>query len=120
MRGNATWLILIAVGAVVTAGVVDAVRGSASNPEAALAGESASEPSATMALPEQTATEPPASTESEATTEPVPEATAASVQKPSATEAPHVHAITPGPGDGAAAAGEAKTVPARPRGLTHA
>jgi hypothetical protein len=33
MRGKATWLILVAVGAVVTAGFIDAVRGSSSNPE---------------------------------------------------------------------------------------
>ena len=63
MRGRATWLILIAVGAVVTAGVVDAVRGSSSNPEAAQAGESSIEPSTTTALPVQTATEPIATTE---------------------------------------------------------
>jgi len=52
--------------------------------------------------------------------EPVPEAIVVSGQKPSATEAPHEHAIAPQPGDGAAASGEARTVPARPKGLTHA
>jgi hypothetical protein len=71
MRSKATWLILIAVGAVVTAGVVDAVRGSSSIPEAAQAGESVIEPSTTTALPVQTATEPMATTEPAAITEPV-------------------------------------------------
>jgi hypothetical protein len=71
MRGKATWLILIAVGAVVTAGVVDAVRGSSSNPEAAQSGESVIEPSITTALPVQTATELVATNEPVATTEPV-------------------------------------------------
>ena len=70
MRGRATWLILIAVGAVVTAGLVDAVRGSSSNPEAAQDGLSVTEPSTTMALPAQT-TEAMTTTESLATTEPV-------------------------------------------------
>jgi hypothetical protein len=37
MRAKVTWLILTAVTAVVLAGVVDAVRGSSSNPEAAQA-----------------------------------------------------------------------------------
>jgi hypothetical protein len=71
MRSKATWLILIAVGAVVTAGVVDAVRGSSSNPEAAQAGESSIEPSTTTALPVQTATEPVATTEPVASTQQV-------------------------------------------------
>ena|SRR5215203_1676095 len=71
MRGKATWLIFIAVGAVVTAGIVDAVRGSSSTPEAAQAGESAVEPSSTTALPVQTATEPVATTEPAADTAPV-------------------------------------------------
>ena len=64
-------MILIAVGAVVTAGVVDAVRGSSSNPEAAQAGESVIEPPTTTALPVQTATQPVATTEPAAMTEPV-------------------------------------------------
>ena len=71
MRSKATWLILIALGAVVTAGVVDAVRGSSSNPEAAQVGESLIEASTTTARPEQTATEPVATTEPGASTEPV-------------------------------------------------
>jgi hypothetical protein len=71
MRSKATWLILIALGAVVTAGVVDAVHGSSSNPEAAQVGESVIEPSTTTALPVQTATEPVATTEPLAITEPV-------------------------------------------------
>jgi hypothetical protein len=71
MRGKASWLILIAVGAVVTAGVVDAVRGSSSNPEAAQAGESVVEPSTTTALPVQTPTEPVVTTEPAAIAEPV-------------------------------------------------
>ena len=71
MRGKATWLILIAVGAVVTAGVVDAVRGSSSNPEAAQAGVSAIEPPTTTTLPVQTATKPVATTEPTAIADPV-------------------------------------------------
>jgi hypothetical protein len=71
MRGKATWLILIAVGAVVTAGVVDAVRGSSSNPEAAQAGEPVIEPSTTTAPPVQTTTEPEATTEPAVIAEPV-------------------------------------------------
>jgi hypothetical protein len=71
MRGKATWLILIAVGAVVTAGVVDAVRGSSSNPEAAQAGEPVVEPSTTTALPVQTAAEPLVTTEPAAIAAPV-------------------------------------------------
>ena len=71
MRGAATWLILIAVGAVITASVVDAVRGSSSNPEAAPAGETVVEPSTTTAPPVQTATEPAATTEPGAITAPV-------------------------------------------------
>jgi hypothetical protein len=71
MRGKSTWLILIAVGAVVIAGVVDAVRGSSSNPEAGQAAESVIEPSNTTALPAQTATEPMATTEAVAIGEPV-------------------------------------------------
>ena len=63
-------MILIAVGAVVTAGVVDSVRGSSSNPEAAQAGESVVEPSTTTALPVQTATEPAVTTEPAAIAEP--------------------------------------------------
>jgi hypothetical protein len=70
MRRKATWLILIAVGAVVTTGVVDSVRGSSSNPEAARAGESVVEPSTTTALPVQTATEPVVTTEPAAIAEP--------------------------------------------------
>lgn len=62
MPSKATWLILIAVGAVVTAGVVDAVRGSSANPEAAQAGD-VIEPSTTTVPPVQTATEPLATTE---------------------------------------------------------
>ena len=79
MRGKATWLILVAVGAVVTAGVVDAVRGSSSNPEAAQAGESVVEPSTTTALPVQTATEPVATTEPAAIADPV-DATATAIE----------------------------------------
>jgi hypothetical protein len=45
MRAKVSWLILTAVTAVVLAGVVDAVRGSSSNPEAAQAGEPVIEPS---------------------------------------------------------------------------
>jgi hypothetical protein len=71
MRSKATWLILIALGAIVTAGVVDAVQGSSSNPEAAQAGESVIEPSTTTALPVQTATEPVATTEPVAIAGPV-------------------------------------------------
>ena len=71
MRGKATWLILVAVGAVVTAGVVDAVRGSSSNPEAAQAGESVVEASTTTALTVETATEPVATTEPAAIADPV-------------------------------------------------
>ena len=71
MRGKATWLILVAVGAVVTAGVVDAVRGSSSNPEAAQAGESVVEGSTTTALTVQTATDPVATTEPAAIADPV-------------------------------------------------
>jgi hypothetical protein len=67
MRSKATWLILVAIGAVVTAGVVDAVRGSSSNPEAAQAGESVIEPSTTTPLPVQTATEPMATEPVDAT-----------------------------------------------------
>jgi len=70
MRAKATWLIVIAVGAVVTAGVVDAVRGSSSNPEAAQAGQVGIEPSTTTAVPVQTATEPMATTEPVAVAEP--------------------------------------------------
>ena len=69
MRSKATWLILIALGAVVTSGVVDAVRGSSSNPEAAQ--PALIEPSTTTAPPVQTATEPVATTEPAAITEPV-------------------------------------------------
>jgi hypothetical protein len=64
-------LILLALGAIVTAGVVDAVRGSSSHPEAAQAGESVIEPSSTTALPAQTATEPVTTTKPVASTEPV-------------------------------------------------
>jgi hypothetical protein len=71
MRSTSTWLILIAVGAVVTAGVVDAVRGSSSNPEAAQAGESVVEPSTTTAPPVQTVSAPVAATEPVVTSEPV-------------------------------------------------
>lgn len=71
MRGKATWLILIAVGAVLTAGVVDAVRGSSSNPEAAQAGVSGIEPPTTTALPVQTETKPVVTNESAAIAEPV-------------------------------------------------
>jgi hypothetical protein len=71
MRSKATWLILIALGALVTAGVVDAVRGSSSNPEAAQVGESVIEPSTTTALPVQKATEPVATTEPAAIAGPV-------------------------------------------------
>jgi len=71
MRGKATSLILIAVGAVVTAGVVDALRGSSSNPEVAQAGEPAVEPSTMTAPPVQMATETVTATTSVATTEPV-------------------------------------------------
>jgi hypothetical protein len=71
MRGKATWLILIAVGAVVTAGVIDAVRGSSSNPEAAQPGESVVERSTTTALTVQTATEPVVTTEPADSAEPV-------------------------------------------------
>ena len=63
MRGKATWLILIAVGAVVTAGVVDSVRGSSSIPAAAPAGESVTEPSTTTGLPVQTTTDAVTTTE---------------------------------------------------------
>ena len=63
-------LILLALGAIVAAGVVDAVRGSSSHPEAQ-AGESVIEPSSTTALPAQTATEPVTTTEPVASTEPV-------------------------------------------------
>jgi hypothetical protein len=79
MQGKATWLILIAVGGVVIAGVVDAVRGSSSNPEAAPVGESVIEPSTTTAPPVQTATEPVATTEPAASTEPV-DATATAIE----------------------------------------
>ena len=70
MRGKATWVILIAVGAVVIAGVVDAVRGTSLNPQAAQAGASAVERSATTAPPAATATDAAATTESAAVTEP--------------------------------------------------
>ena len=87
MRGKATWLILIAVGAVLTAGVVDAVRGSSSNPEAAQAGESVIEPSTTTAPPEQTATEPVATTEPAAIAKPV-DATVTAVESPAPERLP--------------------------------
>ena len=87
MRGRATWLILIAVGAVVTAGVVDAVRGSSSNPEAAQAGESSIEPSTTTALPVQTATEPVATTEPVAATQQV-DATVTAIDSAAAERLP--------------------------------
>jgi hypothetical protein len=70
MRGKTTWLILIAIGAIVTAGVVDAVRGSSSNPEAVQAGESVIEAS-TSTAPVQTGTEPVPTTEPAAITGPV-------------------------------------------------
>jgi hypothetical protein len=71
MRSKATLLILLALGAIVTAGVVDAVRGSSSNPEAAQAGESVIEPSSMTAVLAQTATEAVTTTEPVASTEPV-------------------------------------------------
>ena len=91
MRGKATWLILIAVGAVVTAGVVDAVRGSSSNPEAAQAGVSAIEPPTTTALPVQTATEPVATTEPAAIAEPV-DATVTAIESAAPERLPSCHA----------------------------
>jgi hypothetical protein len=71
MRAKVTWLILTAVTAIVIVGVVDAVRGSSSNPEAAKAGESVIEPSTTTARSVQTATETVAMTEPVAIAEPV-------------------------------------------------
>lgn len=69
MRAKATWLIVAAVAAVVIVGVVDAVRGSSSNPEAGQAGESVSEPTTTTEPPVQTAAEPAATTSPVMTTE---------------------------------------------------
>jgi len=71
MRAKVSWLILTAVTAVVLAGVVDAVRGYSSNPEAAQAGEPVIGPSTTTAAPVQTATETVAATDPVATSEPV-------------------------------------------------
>ena len=93
MRGKATWLILVAVGAVVTAGVVDAVRGSSSNPEAAQAGESVVEPSTTTALPVQTAAEPVAATEPAAIADPV-DATATAIESVAPERLPSCDAET--------------------------
>jgi hypothetical protein len=95
MRGKATWLILIAVGAVVTAGLVDAVRGSSSNPEAAQDGLSVTEPSntmATMALPAQT-TEAVTTTEPLATTEPV-DATVTAIESTASKRLPSGTGLT--------------------------
>jgi len=74
MRGKATWLILIAVGAVVTAGVVDSVRGSSSIPAAARAGD---EPS--TATPVHTTTDAVGTTRAVTIPEPV-DATVTAVQ----------------------------------------
>ena len=74
MRGKATWLILIAVGAVVTAGVVDSVRGSSSIPAAARAGD---EPS--TATPVHTTTDAVGTTQAGTIPEPV-DATVTAVQ----------------------------------------
>src|SRR4029079_12766993 len=68
MRGKATWLILIAVGAVVTAGVVDSVRGSSSIPAAARAGD---EPSTATAPPVHTTTDAVGTTQAVTIPEPV-------------------------------------------------
>jgi hypothetical protein len=71
MRSKATLLILLALGGILTAGVVDAVRGSSSNPAAAPAGESVIESSTSTAPPVQTATESAATNDRVASTEPV-------------------------------------------------
>jgi hypothetical protein len=47
MRRRATWLLVAAIGAVLVAGVIDSVHGSASRPEATPVGEPGIEPSAT-------------------------------------------------------------------------
>jgi len=74
MRSKATWLILIAVGAVVTAGVVDSVRGSSSIPAAARAGD---EP--LTATPVHTTTDAVGTTQAGTIPEPV-DATVTAVQ----------------------------------------
>ena len=79
MRSKATWLILIAVGAVVTAGVVDSVRGSSSTPPATRAGESATGPSTAAALPVRSTTDAVGTAQAVTIPEPV-DATVTAVQ----------------------------------------
>jgi hypothetical protein len=79
MRGKVTWLIIAAVISVAIVGVIDAMRGSSSNPEEAQAGESAVGPSTTTAPALQTATEPVPTTGTGAITESV-EATVTAIE----------------------------------------
>ena len=67
MRGTVTGLIVAAVGAVVLAGVVDAIRGSVSHPQTG-AGPSVTKPSTATTPPEQTTTEAAAITNASLTT----------------------------------------------------
>jgi hypothetical protein len=72
MKALVTWLILTAVAVVVIVGVVDAVRGSSSDPPGAQAADSAVESStATTASPVAPATEPVVTPEQVASTESV-------------------------------------------------
>jgi len=69
MRAKLTWLIVAAVAAVVVFGVVDAVRGSSTDPEAAQAGGVVIGPSATPTVSAQSTTEPVTTTEPVGATE---------------------------------------------------
>jgi hypothetical protein len=74
MRGAATWLVLTAIGVIVIAGVVDAVRQPSSH-AAAGANESTTERLTTTASSVQATTEPVATTEGVAATQAVATAT---------------------------------------------
>ena len=80
MRSKATWLLVVALGAVVVAGVVDSVRGSTSKPETTQVGEAGIESSTTAVPSEQPASEAVTPTDSGGTTERVDTTAAARIR----------------------------------------
>jgi hypothetical protein len=87
MRGIATWFVLAAVGLVVIAGVVDALRGSSSHAQSAPATESTVGDLTTTAPSVQTTAEPVATTRAVAATQAVA-TTAPAIQSAQPTRLP--------------------------------